>query len=135
LNTTSKIGGAPSYNPSLWVKLSGAKFADRMTLTSKNTYHVMDPYLGDFNEDAAVSLLQNHVFLWDHVADCFLDRFGHPNGIKTNDYIEAQIWKAIRVDEFEAIFVERCDYDKLVRKLHAIKSIYIAPLVAKMQIM
>jgi len=105
LNTTSTVGAAPKFNPRLWIKLTSGAIAGRTTFTSANTYNVLHPELGDFDVHKAFAVLQNEIFLWDDVPDCFLAKYQHPDLVRLDDYIEAQIWHPVSVDDIDQVFV------------------------------
>lgn len=115
LNVMSSLGGAPDFNPNHWIRIAGASVEHKATFTSRNTYHVVNPALGDFDPARALTVLFKEAYLWDSVADCYLARFGHPDAQRTDDFIEAQIWGRVEINEIEAIFVKDDVRDELAR--------------------
>lgn len=133
LNTTSAVGAAPAFNPDVWIKLQGRSIATRTTFTTRNTYHLVNPALGDFNLENALIVLQNDVYLWDGVADCYLAKYGDPEGINTDDFIEAQIWGGVDLSDVDTVYVSVSKRPLVLASISAPDCTYGSKLASKVQ--
>lgn len=133
LNTTSPVGAAPAFNPDVWIKLRSQSIVARTTFTSRNTYHLVNPALGDFNLENALIVLQNEVYLWEDVADCFLAKYGHPEGINTDDFIEAQIWGGVELTDVDTVYVSTLKRPAVLASITGPECSYGSELALKVQ--
>jgi len=116
LNWSSDRGGAPAFEPLLWIELRRETMT-RTTFTSRNTYDVTNPYLSDFDAVLARQRLERELFVWDDVLDYCLNRFWTIQEKEFAGFIEAQVWGGLRMEHVNAIHVDVGYRSRLVERI------------------
>lgn len=120
LNWDSKKGGAPSYSVDLWLKVKKNVMKDYSTFTARDSYTILLPFLESFNLITSKQMLYKEIFDWKGIIDFCLDRFWTIQNYDTTEYIEAQIWKTVTLDDIDTIYVLNIRKEKLVEELNII---------------
>jgi len=119
LNWDSSKGGAPSYSPDLWLKVNKEIVENHATFTSRDSYTILLPYFNNFNIDSARLRLYQEIFDWSGIIDYCLDRFWTIQHYDTPEYIEAQIWKRLTLDDIDSVHVLKSLHSDLVQELNS----------------
>jgi len=99
LSLDCPMGAAPCFGPQLWLELESNKIRDRVTFTARDSYDVTEPWRADFDLQAAIRAFQREVFTWETVPDYYLSRFWGLEPAALPDYIEAQVWGGVTLED------------------------------------
>lgn len=117
LNWTSGEGAAPAFSPDFWLRVEMASIEDQATFTARDSYNIVLPYFPRFELVAAQERVLEEVFTVAGVLECCLLRFWTEQDGRGTDYIEAQLWGDLSLDQVSALFVREVRASRLDAEL------------------
>ena len=98
-NWTSSTGAAPAYSPTRWLEIPIGKVVDSLSFTRRDSYVVTLPFLSDYAASIAQERLRLEILCARGVYDACLERFWTIQQTTWSDYIEAQIWRPLLLED------------------------------------
>ena len=120
LNWECVKGGAPMFGGDLWLELKRYVMESGTTFSARDSYNIVLPFLSNFDKILAENKLRAETYCWDGILDQCLERFWIIQDLRGAEYIEAQIWRPVRLEDVEAVHIRESHCPRLIAEIRKI---------------